>query len=251
VALACIACAFIASASLAAQNRAGGNIRTVAPDGPVPRLADGKPDMSGVWLGGAGYGNIEAVLKKGETISLLPEAQKIMNARNLNQDPGAKCLPITVPRGTPYPWRLVITPTHAFFAYEMYNYRQVFMDGRPHPPAEDLFPTWNGHSIGRWEGDTLVIDTIGYNDKGWFDSRGHPRTEKLHTIERFTRTNLGTMSIEVTIDDPGAYTKPFTLAFAARLMPNDELIEYICNENNQDVNYIDGAANNRQGQGGN
>jgi hypothetical protein len=221
--------------------RAGGNIRTTAPRGPVPRLADGTPDLTGVWLGGSPYGNIGAVLPKGETVPLLPQARALMTSRRANEDPGANCLPITVPRGTPYPWRLVVTPTHAFFLYEMYGYRQVFMDGRPHPA--DLDPTWHGHSVGRWEGDTLVIDTVGYNDKGWLDSRGHPRTEKAHTIERFTRTDLGTLSIEVTIDDPGAYAKPFTLAFTARLMPQGELLEYICAENNQDVPHIEGPAN--------
>jgi len=230
--------------------RLGGNIRTKAPDGPVPRLANGKPDMTGVWLGGAPYGNLATVLKKGETMTLLPQAQRIMSARRANQDPGTNCLPLTVPRGTPYPWRMVVTPTHTFFLYEMYDYRQVFMDGRKHPPADELDPTWKGHSIGWWEGDTLVVDTVGFNDKGWFDSRGHPVSERLHTIERYTRTNLGTMSMDVTIDDPGAYAKPFTVAFEAHLMPNDELREYICAENNQDVAHIVGPADTNQ-PGGN
>ena len=103
------------------------------------------------------------------------------------------------------------------------------MDGRKHP--DDPTPTWFGHSIGRWDGDTLVIDTIGYNDKFWFDRRGHPHTERLHTVERWTRTNFTTLVNRVTIDDPGAYTRPFTVTFTANLGRSDsEILEYICIE---------------------
>jgi hypothetical protein len=114
------------------------------------------------------------------------------------------------------------------------------MDGREHP--KDLNPTWYGHSVGRWEGDTLVIDTVGFNDKFWFDFRGHPHTEQLHTVERYTRKDFGTLVNEVTIDDPGAYSKPFTLKFNATLMPKGEILEYICQENNVDVKHILGPA---------
>jgi hypothetical protein len=228
--------------------RAGGNIRaTNVPDGPTPRLADGKPDMSGVWLGGVSYGNITSALRPGDTIELLPEARTKMRARMAREDPGTNCLPLTIPRGTPYPWRMVVTPTHVFFLHEMYHYRQAFLGLKAHPPLEELDPTWYGHSIGRWEGDTLVIDTIGFNDKGWLDSRGHPVSEKLHVIERYTRTNMGTMAMEFTIDDPGSYAKPFTVRATARLMVGDELREYVCAENNQDVPHIEGPADTRTG----
>lgn len=221
--------------------RAGGNIRARnVPTGPAPRLADGKPDLSGVWLGGMSYGNIASGLPKGQVLEVLPRAQQIMAARLAKDDPGTNCLPITPPRGTPYPWRIVQTPTHAFVLYEMYDYRQVFMDGRAHP--SDVDPTWHGHSIGRWEGDTLVIDTVGFNDKGWFDSQGHPVSEKLHLIERFTRTDMGTMAMSVTVDDPQSYGKPFTVSATARLMPGEELREYVCAENNQDIPHIQGPA---------
>jgi hypothetical protein len=103
-------------------------------------------------------------------------------------------------------------------------------------------PTWYGHSIGHWEGDTLVVDTTGFNDKFWFDFRGHPHTEKLHTIERYKRKDYSTLSNEVTIDDSGAYARPFKVTFTARLRPGDELMEYICQENNQDVAHIQGPA---------
>ena len=233
-----------ASAAAPPVTRLGGNIRANPPSGPVPRLADGKPDMSGVWLGGAPVADISTGLPQGQAIPFLPETKARMQAQQAKDDPQANCLPLPPPRATPYPWRMVVTPTHVFFLYEMYNYRQVFMDGRPHPP--DLDPTWYGHSIGRWEGDTLVVDTVGYNDQTWFDNRGHPHSEKLHTVERYTRTSLGTMAGEITIDDSGAYAKPFTVSFTARLMPNEELMEYVCQENNQDVPHLIGPADNRR-----
>src|SRR5713226_8367815 len=212
------------------------------PQGPTPRLPDGKPDLSGVWSGGGPVGDLAVGLAKGETIPLLPAAKKIMEARQAKDDPEANCLPTGIPRIAPYPWRIVQTPTHIFFLFEgnIHSYRQIFMDGRKHPDDPD--PTWYGHSIGRWEGDTLVVDTVGFNDKFWFDFRGHPHTEKLHTIERYTRIDLGQLENKVTIDDPGAYSKPFTVTFMARFRPNEELMEYICQENNQDVNHLRGPA---------
>jgi hypothetical protein len=209
-------------------------------DGPAPRLAGGIPDLSGVWQGGGPIGNIAQGLPPGEVIPLLPEAKKIMDARLSKDDPEANCLPTGVPRIAPYPWRIVQTPTHIFFLFEgnIHSYRQIFVDGRMHPVDPD--PTWYGHSIGRWEGATLVVDTIGFNDKFWFDFKGHPHTEQLHIVERYTRTNFGTLVNEITIDDPGAYSRPFTVTFTARLSPGEELMEYICNENNQDVPHLQG-----------
>ena len=147
--------------------------------GPAPRLPDSTTDLSGVWQGGGPVGDIAEGLPKGETIPLLPEAEKILKARQSKDDPEANCLPTGVPRIAPYPWRIVQTPTHIFFLFEanIHTYRQIFMDGRKHPADPD--PTWYGHSIGRWQGRTLVVDTVGYNDKFWFDFRGHPHTEKL------------------------------------------------------------------------
>jgi hypothetical protein len=213
-----------------------------APTGPTPRLPDGKPDLSGVWSGGGPVGDLADGLAKGDTIPLLPEAKTIMDARQAKDDPEANCLPTGIPRIAPYPWRIVPTATHIFFLFEgnIHSYRQIFIDGRKHPDDPD--PTWYGHSIGRWEGDTLVVDTVGFNDKFWFDFRGHPHTEKLHTIERYMRTDLGHLENKVTIDDPGAYSRPFTVTFTARLRPNEELMEYICQENNQDVKHITGPA---------
>jgi hypothetical protein len=210
--------------------------------GPAPRLPNGQVDLSGVWQGGGPVGNIADGLAKGETLPIRPEYQKIMESRNAKDDPEANCLPTGVPRRDPYPWRILQTPTHTFLLFEgnIHSYRQIFMDGRKHPA--DLDPTWYGHSIGRWEGDALVVDTVGFNDRFWFDFRGTPHTEKLHTVERYTRTNMGTLVIATTIDDPGAYTKPFTVTFTARLRPGEELMEYICNENNGFVHHITGSA---------
>jgi len=236
----------------AAFARAGGDLISQTPaqellERPAPRLPDGSPDFSGLWIGSGPIRDIGLGLLPGEEIVLLPEAKVLMESRLAKDDPEANCLPTGVPRIAPYPWRIVQAPlsgqaTHLFFLFEgnIHSYRQIFMDGRGHP--EDLDPTWYGHSIGHWEGDTLVIDTVGFNDRFWFDFRGHPHTEQLRTIERYTRTNYGTLEKIVTIIDPGAYEKPFTVQFDATLRPDWELMEYICNENNQDVQHIQGPA---------
>jgi hypothetical protein len=220
----------------------GLNRGPATPSGPAPRLPNGHVDLSGVWQGGGPVGNIADGLAKREALPIRPEYQTIMDSRNAKDDPEANCLPTGVPRRDPYPWRILQTPALTFMLFEgnIHSYRQIFMDGRTHPA--DLDPTWYGHSVGQWEGDTLVVDSVGFNDKFWFDFRGTPHTEKLHTIERYTRTNMGTLVIETTIDDLGAYTKPFRVSFTARLRPGEELMEYICNENNGFVHHITGSA---------
>jgi hypothetical protein len=219
------------------------------PTNPAPKFADGTPDLSGVWLGGGGSDADIAnprSLKAGDKVIMLPWAEALVKTRQSKEDPEANCLPAGIPRGSPYPWRLVQTPTHYFLLFEgnIHSYRQIFMNSK-HP--EDPDPTWFGHSVGRWEGNTLIVDTVGFNDKFWFDYVGHPHTEKLHTIERYTRTDEGHLAIEVTIDDPGAYTQPFTTVGRAQLMTGAELLEYICQENNQDLEKLEGPA---RGPGG-
>jgi hypothetical protein len=232
----------VAVVSLSAQSTASQQRVPPPPTGPTPHLPDGKPDLSGVWRGGGPIADLAQGLAKGDTIPLLPDAEKIMKTRQSKDDPEANCLPTGIPRIAPYPWRIVQTPTHIFFLFEgnIHSYRQIFLNQSRHP--DDLDPTWYGHSIGHFEGDTLVVDTIGFNDKFWFDFRGHPHTQQLHTIERYTRKDLGTLVNEVTIDDPGAYSKPFKVTFTARLMPGEELMEYICQENEQDAKHIQGPA---------
>ena len=212
------------------------------PTGPTPRTADGKVDFSGIWNGGGPVGDVGQGLIAGEEISLTPWGKKIMDSRQSKDDPEANCLPTGIPRIAPYPWRVLQTSTHIFYLFEgnIHSFRQIFIDGRKHPA--DLDPTWYGDSIGTWDGDTLVVDTIGFNDKFWFDFNGHPHSEQLHTIERITRPDLGGLDIETQIIDPEAYTKPFKIKFTATLRPGEELMEYICQENQQDAIHLQGPA---------
>jgi hypothetical protein len=215
-----------------------------APTGPAPRLPNGKIDFSGVWRPGDIFlvEDISLGLKKGEEVPLTEWSKKVM-AKNLSKDdPEANCLPTGVPRHAPYPWRFVGDDKHIWMLFEgnIHSFRQIFMDGRKH--ATEPNPTWYGESIGHWEGDTLVIDTTGFNDKFWFDFVGHPHSEQLHVIERYTRKDLGTLSEEIIIEDPIAYTKPFTINASHRLLPGDELMEYICQENQRDTQHLVGPA---------
>ena len=217
------------------------------PEGPAPKLPDGTPDLSGVWVGSGPIGDISGGLVPGEELVLLPAAKVVMDARMAADDPEARCLPTGVPRIAPYPWRIVQAPsygkaTHLFFLFEgnIHSFRQIFMDGREHP--DDLEATWYGHSVGHWENDTLVIETVGFNDLFWFDFVGHPHTTELRTVERYTRTTAAELEVVTTVYDAGAYAKPFTVKYTHTLRPGWELMEYICNENNQDVEHIRGPA---------
>ena len=205
----------------------------------VSKLPDGTVDLSGVWTDG-GSAPVSRLLNPGSwTAFCCPGRRSSMASRDDSQDPYNYCMPggpLRITGG--FAWRFVQHPTtnatHIFMLQEgnAHTYRQIFMDGRKHP--EDPSPTWYGHSVGRWDGDTLVVDTIGLNDKFWLDSGGTPHTEKLHLIERWTRTDFNTLRRVVTIDDPGTFTKPFTVEFTAKLsVPGSEIMEYICIENNQ------------------
>ncbi|MBI3049186.1 MAG: hypothetical protein HYY76_12840 [Acidobacteria bacterium] len=213
---------------------------------PIPRLPDGTVDLTGPWVGGGSNVDIEfeGGLKPGELL-LLPWARELRDQRNKADEPYTACLPMGVPRVNPYPWKFAMsyTPrglTHIYVLHETGDagaHRVIYMDGRKHPV--DPLPTWFGHSIGHWEGDTLVVDTVGYNDKFWFDSRGTPHTEQLHTVERYTRINWGRLRHVLLLEDPGAFSRPVTLNFMARLLRADlktgggELMEFICLEDNQ------------------
>ena len=213
---------------------------------PIPRLPDGKVDLTGPWVGGGSNGDIErdGGLKPGE-LPLLPWARELRDKRLSKDEPYTACLPMSVPRVNPYPWKFAMSYTskglsHIYVLHETGDagaHRVVYMDGRKHP--DDLIPSWWGHSIGRWEGDSLVIDTVGYNDKFWFDSRGTPHTEQLHTVEKWTRLNYGRIQNDFTLDDPGAFSKPVQLKFTGRLLRPDlktgggDLMEFICLEDNE------------------
>jgi hypothetical protein len=195
----------------------------------TPRTKAGKPDLSGVWgPDGKFSGDFSKALKPGEKLSLLPAAEKTMKERKKKDDPVNRCLPMGVPRLSPFPEKFVQTASELIILDEgdIHTFRLIYLGARPHPKEVD--PTWYGDSIGRWDGDTLVVDTIGFNDRTWLDSAGHPHTDQLHVTERYRRPNAGTLEREVTVEDPGAYAKPFTLAGSFRLLPNQDIRERYC-----------------------
>jgi hypothetical protein len=198
---------------------------------PAPRTADGKPDLSGVWRGaGPLYRfNIAQDLQP-EDIQPWAEALFLQRVRDSRKDsPLARCLPVSVPFHDFFNLsRIVQTPTLTLILYESPNspHRTVFTDGRDLP--KDPEPTWLGYSVGRWEGDTFVVTTTGFNDSGWLDSAGHPQTESLRITERFRRRDFGRMDFEITIDDPKVFTRPFTIKSERLLAADTDLLEDIC-----------------------
>jgi hypothetical protein len=209
--------------------------------GPAPRLPDGKPDLSGVWNPPTGYLRDLARDLKGD-VPFQPWAKTLYDERAAGkywrEEPDANCLPQGVPKVllAPAPWRIVQTPGVIFFVHEAFNlWWQAFTDGRELAVNSDTTPTWHGHSTAKWEGDTLVVDSRGFNGKVWLDQLGKPSTEALHVTTRFHRREYGRMEIGITIDDPKAYTKPWSVNVEVRLAPNTELMEFICLENEKDV----------------
>ena len=202
---------------------------------PAPRLADGKPDLQGLWVADSSrqLGNLAVDLKE---VPFQPWAEKLYNERRANfgkDDPEARCMPQGVPKVNtlPYPYRFINTPDRVVILYEMYYlYRQIYTDGRE-LPKEVLSPAWMGYSVGKWDGDVFVAETAGFNDKMWMDTNGHPHTEQLHVIERFTRKDFGHMEVGVTINDPGAYSKPWSTTIKQHFIPDSELIEFVCEKN--------------------
>jgi hypothetical protein len=210
---------------------------------PAPKLPDGKPDLSGIWNPNPKYlVNLAADLKPGE-VPMQPWAEAIFKERaaglHASEEPDANCLPQGVPKidAAPVPWKLVQVPGQVVILYEAFTqFRQIFMDGRKLP--EDPNPIWLGYSVGRWEGDALVVESNGFNGKAWLDQQGHPATEKLRVTEKFRRKDFGHMEIEVTINDPGAYTKPWTVTETPTLLVDTELLEFVCAENEQDIKHM-------------
>ena len=240
---------FVASGQFPAEstipkNKRKGNGRVKAgTPGPTPRTADGKVDLSGLW-GYAGYtSDIAKDYDVGE-LPMKPEAERLFKERQANEgveDPEARCLPTGVPRRDPYPYKLIQTKDLVVILFEgnIHSYRQIFLNRTSHP--KDVNPTWYGDSVGHWEGDTLVVDTVGFNGGTWLDMAGHPASDKLHVIERYSRPSLGTLKWDITIDDPTYYSKPWNVTEIMPLMdaPGDEIIEYICQENERDANHLD------------
>jgi len=210
---------------------------------PAPRTADGKPDLSGIWRGGGpSYRfNIAQDLKPEDT---QPWAEALFQERvrdSRKESPLARCLPVSIPFHNAFNLtRIVQTPGLIVILYESPNspHRTVFMDGRPLP--KDPNPTWLGYSVGRWDGDTLVIDSAGFNDRTWLDSSGHPQTESLRITERLHRRDFGHMDFQMTIDDPKVFTKPFTIKMERLLAPDTEILEDVC-ENERDAPHMSGG----------
>jgi len=210
---------------------------------PAPRTADGKVDLSGIWRAAEGK-YLQNITEDLREVPFQPWAATLYKERVdvlAKGRPTERCLPHGVPDAMMVrsgPWKIIQTPRVMLILFEeMNHYRQVFMDGRavPHDPN----PTWFGYSIGKWEGDAFVVDTTGFNDKTWLDDPGHPHTDAMHVIERFRRRDFGHLEIDITIDDPKAYTKPWTVTARFDLLPDTELIENIC-ENEKDTQHMVG-----------
>ena len=198
--------------------------------------------------GGGGGGGQRGGAASEPWVPFQPWAAALYNYNSLNQskyDPEGYCLPPGGPRlfATPYPMEIIQQPELKriimIFEGGTHVWREIYMDGRPHPKAEEIKgETWLGHSVGRWEGDTLVVDIVGFNEGTWIDYYGHPHTNYLHVVEKFTRPNKGTLHYEATFDDPGAYTKPWSVAWDIPWEATGELQEYICQENNSYLNSL-------------
>jgi hypothetical protein len=248
-------------------------------EAPAPKLADGKtPDLSGIWdaekrpcdevkaplgcidaqLGlPVGFFNIaetadqpfqDRTEEPKPDLPLQPWAQALVKQRMGDfgkDDPQARCLPQPGPRWALFwPQKIIQTPDSLTILTEyMLQFRQIFLDGRPLP--KDPEPLFKGYSVGRWEGDTLVVETIGFKDDLWLDALGRPLTDQARTIERIRRVNYGNLEVELTVDDPKAYTKPWTVQFKLSLVLNTDLLEYICNENEKSLQHMVGKSDTK------
>ena len=231
----------------------------------APRAANGKPDLSGVWhvqptslqemkrLFGNDVDTLQVPGMEIDTISkygvnilqdfkpeewpVRPAVYEILKRRGLS---GSEVMPLThcLPGGVPLSTllsevtKIVQTPSLTVIMLELGGNRQIYTDGRKH--VTDPSPSWLGYSIGKWEADTLAVDTVGFNGKSWLDVLGHPQSEAAHVIERYRRRDFGHMDVEITIDDPTYYTKPFTVKVTHVLQADDDILEYFCNENEKD-----------------
>jgi uncharacterized membrane protein YphA (DoxX/SURF4 family) len=204
---------------------------------PAPKLPDGKPDLSGIWdVGTMTYFHDLANGLKPGTVQLTPWAAAVRKQRmdrNHVDDPYGYCLPLGVPRiNTRSPFKIVQTPSMTIFLHESFvgnTFRQVFTDGRPLPKLEEVEPAWLGYSVGRWEGDSFVVDSIGFRDLGWLSAReAYPNSPELRVTERWKRRDFGHMDLTVTIDDPKAYVKPWTNTVPLLLQADTEILDSYC-----------------------
>lgn len=204
------------------------------PPGPAPRLANGRPDLSGVWWA-------PVVTEPGKA-EWLPSAQAIARQRNEDNrkdSPQARCLPSAVLRARPL-HEFVQSPELLveLFDDDSPGFHQIYTDGRQHPSDPD--PLWYGDSIGHWEDDTLVVDRVQFEDAVWLDQDAHPHSDQLHIIERYRRVDLGHMETVFTVEDPGVLAKPWTFKRVSELAPKETIREFMCTENNRDVEHLVG-----------
>ena len=224
---------------------------------PVPKLANGKPDLSGVWdhpfvidMAQSSRGDNRGAQLRGcsykgpaEPIQMTTWGEEWFKTYKPEDfDATAHCNPMgyTRSRNAPVPTQIVSTPTQVVFLHEsMFAFHVVYLDGRPHPGDDARQTTWYGHSVGHWDSDTLVIDTVGpffASPMMILDTRGHPVSSQAHFVERFTRTDYDSLAYEIIVDDPISYTKPFKNTRVWKLMPaSEEIMEYVCTENNKEV----------------
>jgi hypothetical protein len=211
----------------------------------APKTRDGKPDFSGLWAlnPGAYGGNIATDLKREEIAPWAAALRKQRMEELFRDDPGTvRCLP-SGPRGNLLPFlmtRIIQTPTLIVMLSEDLTYRQIFMDGRSLP--KDPSPSFMGYSVGRWEGDTLVVETIGYKDVTWLDFSGYPHTEGLRVTERYRRRDFGHLEIEETLEDSMIYARPLKINIKGDFVPDTEMLEYVCAENEKDAVHLVGKA---------
>lgn len=223
--------------------------RAAEPKIPVPRLSDGKPNLGwvdpeykGTWHSGNHQDIQKDVIEPKDGIPFQPWAKALANYRNQTDqkdDPNNYCLPGggTRPTSLMSGWEFIHMPEQKRIVRIIERptrfWQVIYMDGRPHPQEAYELPTWMGHATGRWEGETLVVDTVGFNEGHWISRTGSPRTNLHHVIEKFTRKDYYTLAYEATIDDPGAYTKPWKIAWDIKWVAGEELEEVVCMENNK------------------
>ena len=222
---------------------------------PAPRTAEGKPDLSGLWskISPKYSRNIAADLKAAD---IQPWARALVEQRR--EDLGRDYMNVQcVPLGPGYTtsadstgaemMKIIQTPGLIVILNPDLTYRQIFLDGRALEPAPN--PSWMGYSVGRWDGDTLIVESFGFNDRSWLDHDGHPHTEALRMTERYRRRDFGNLDLEVTLSDPAAYAKPWTVAVRAELAADTEMIEWVCNENNHALeHWVGKASDERKGE---
>jgi len=209
---------------------------------PAPKTKDGHPDFTGIWSA-PGYSTkyLENMAADGVEVPFQPWAAALYKERRENNGrdrPSTRCLPHSVVDFDVHhqPKKLIQTPEVLVMLFESYHsFRQIFTDGRPLPENRD--PAWFGYSVGKWDGDALVVDTLGINDKTWLDDGGHPHSDALHVIERFRRPDYGHMEVQLTIDDPKAYTKPWTVKIPWAFVPDTDLLDWVC-ENEKDYQHV-------------